>query len=61
MGEQHEKINDVYYELRDMIDLRIANYINRADTETRNILEHLRNDVSRDVDRVWKQVVGGSY
>ena len=61
MGEQREKINDIYYELRDLIDLRIANYINRADTETRRILEHLRNDVNADVARVWQQVVIGGY
>ncbi|MBN2083505.1 hypothetical protein JW859_15015 [bacterium] len=57
MIDQHEKLSDVYYELRDLIDLRISNYINHADLETRDTLKQLRRDVRQDISQVWELVL----
>jgi len=57
MVDQQEKLSDVYYELRDLIDLRISNYISQADLEMRDTLKQLRRDVRRDISQAWELVL----
>jgi len=57
MVDQQEKLSDVYYELRDLIDLRISNYISQADLEMRDTLKQLRQDVRRDISQAWELVL----